>query len=138
MRLVVLCALATTLTAQVSPPDWVVRSNQNAQLLLDVMARYSPEDAGSLGILGLDDKISIPSIDEPERERRDTAKAVETLRTRLASEKDPPVQQDLDFLIKAGEKQIRASKAYEARTLPYINAANVVFEGIHALLDDQI
>jgi uncharacterized protein (DUF885 family) len=138
MRLVLLCALSVPLLAQVSPPDWVARSNQNAQLLLNVMARYSPEDAGSLGILGLDDKISSVSIDEPEHERRDTAEAVATLRSRLASEKDPSIQQDLDILIKAGEKQIRASKAYEARTLPYINAANVIFSGIHALLDDQI
>jgi hypothetical protein len=86
----------------------------------------------------LDEKISTPSLEEPELERRDTAKAIDALRARLASEKDPSVHQDLEILIKAGEQEIRASKAYETHTLPYVNAASVVFSGIHALLDDQI
>jgi Bacterial protein of unknown function (DUF885) len=139
MRVALLCILATfSLRAQSSQPAWVARSNQNAELLLDVMARYSPEEAGRFGILGLDEKISTPSLEEAELERRDTAKAVDTLRSQLASEKDPSVHQDLEILIKAGEQGIRASKAYENHTLPYVNAAGVVFSGIHALLDDQI
>jgi len=39
------------------------KEQQNAQLLLTVTARYATEGAGSLGVRGLDDKISIPAVD---------------------------------------------------------------------------
>jgi hypothetical protein len=47
-----------SLSAQSSQPAWVARSNQNAELLLDVMARYSPEEAGRFGVLGLDASVN--------------------------------------------------------------------------------
>lgn len=123
---------------QAAAPDWVARSNQNAQILLSVMAKYSPESASSLGIMGLDDKVTIPSLDQPERERRDTQAAIDTLRGRLASERDPLVKQDLEILIDGAEKDIRSSLAYEKHTIPYFNASRAVFGGMHGLLDDQI
>ena len=86
-------------------------SNKNAQLLLTVEARYAPEGAGSLGVRGLDEKISIPAPDLGERSRRDTEEALETLRSRLASEQNPLVKQDLEILIQAGERENRLSLA---------------------------
>src|SRR3954462_15958338 len=129
---------AFSVSSQSSQPAWVARSNQNTELLLNVMARYSPEDAGEFGVSGLDEKISTPSLEEPELERRDTTKALIALRSRLASEKDPAVHQDLEILIKAGEQQIRASKACEEHTVRYHNPASVVLSGIHGQLGDQI
>jgi hypothetical protein len=52
---------------------WAEKSNQNAKLLLDVIARYSLEDAASLGITGLDERITIPAIDAAERQRYSAA-----------------------------------------------------------------
>ena len=37
---------------------WIERSNQNAQLLLEIQARFQPEAAARQGIAGLDDRIS--------------------------------------------------------------------------------
>lgn len=138
MRLALFVAFSGIVSAQQTPPEWVARSNQNAQLLLNVMAKYSPESASSLGVSGMDERISQPALDEPERVRRDTDAALRELRAKLVNEKDPLVKEDLEILIKAGENDDKASLAYEQKTLPYINAARAVFGGIHGLLDDQI
>ena len=39
------------------PPAWVAESNRNAQVLLDVMAHFSPESAGQYGMTGFDEGI---------------------------------------------------------------------------------
>jgi hypothetical protein len=45
---------AATAAAQI-PPAWVAKSNQNAQLLIDIVARYGPEQAAADGVPGLDE-----------------------------------------------------------------------------------
>ena len=131
-------ALLVAVAQSASSPTWIERSNQNAELLLSVGARYAPEGAGSLGVSGLDDKISIPAPDLGERSRHDTEEALKTLRSRLASEQDPLVKQDLEILIQAGERENRLSLADEKYLLPYQNVSRTIFFGIHSLLDDQI
>ena len=42
----------------VSGGDWIARSDQNAQLLLEVQARFAPELAAKTGVAGIDDRIS--------------------------------------------------------------------------------
>lgn len=37
--------------------DWITRSNENSMVLLEVLARFSPEGAGQLGVDGLDEEI---------------------------------------------------------------------------------
>ena len=37
---------------------WVEQSNRHAQVLLEVLARVSPESAGGLGVKWLDDQIA--------------------------------------------------------------------------------
>jgi len=129
---------AAAQSPQASSASWIEKSNQNAQLLLTVGARYAPEGAGSLGVSGLDDKISIPAADRAEHARRDTEEALKTLRSRLASEQDPLVKQDLEILIQAGERNNRLSLAQEKYLLPYQNVSRTIFFGIQSLLDDQI
>ncbi|HEY6987905.1 MAG TPA: DUF885 domain-containing protein [Bryobacteraceae bacterium] len=141
MRSVVLFVCAGILAAaapSTSSPSWIERSNDNAKLLLSVEARYAPEGAGSLGVSGLDEQISIPAPDLAERVRRDTEKVLQTLRSRLASEQDPLVKQDLEILIQSGERDNRLSLADEKYLLPYQNVSRTIFFGIHSLLDDQI
>lgn len=121
-----------------SEPNWVTKSNQNARVLLNVMARYSPEDAGELGVQGMDDRVTIPGPDRPEKFRHDTSAAVNELQSRLASEKDPLVRQDLEILIKAGQRDVRSSAAYEQHVLPYSNVPELIFSGMRALLNPQV
>jgi len=139
MSLTLLAALflASILFAP-SEPGWVTKSNQNARVLLNVMARYSPEDAGELGVQGIDDRVTIPAPDRPEKFRRDTSAAVKELQSRLASEKDALVRQDLEILIKAGQRDVRSSAAYERHVLPYSNVPELIFSGMRALLNPQV
>jgi hypothetical protein len=132
--MVLICAAAWAQT----PPAWVAKSNQNAQLLIDIMARYSPEDAGSMGVSGLDQQISAATLNQPERFRKDLAVARLELQRRLAAEKDPLVRQDLEILIAEASRENRSSEASERILLPYDDIAGTIFFGIKSLLDDQI
>jgi hypothetical protein len=40
-----------------SPPAWVAESNKHAQVLLEILAKYSPESASVFGVDGFDDAI---------------------------------------------------------------------------------
>jgi hypothetical protein len=121
-----------------SPPAWVQQSNRNAQLLIDINAKYSPEDATSQGVKGLDDRIFSMAADQPTRERADLRTAQHELETRLAKEQDPLVKQDLQILIDAAARNIRASEAREKTFLSYTDVSGAIFYGVQSLLDDQI
>ena len=137
MRLALAALLTVPLLAQ-NPPAWVAKSNQNAQLVIDVEARYSPEGAASDGVAGLDDKVTILWPDLSDRVMRDNAAARKELAARLAVEKDPLVHQDLQILIGAVDREMRSAEASGRRLLPYDKVAGTVFYGIKSLLDDQV
>src|SRR3984885_5105856 len=137
LSLVLLLFVAASVLAQ-SPPAWVQKSNQNAQLLIEIMARYSPEDAAAEGVPGLDEQVSSSKPDEPERFRKDMSAARDELQNRLAAEKDPLIRQDLEILIAQANRDMRASEARERILLPYDDVAGTIFYGIKSLLDDQI
>jgi hypothetical protein len=141
MRLLfIFILMIAALAAQSSPksPAWVVKSNQNSQLLVAIMARYAPEQAAQMGAPGLDEQISTSPPDQAERFRRDTAVARIELQKRLAAEKDPLVRQDLEILIAEADRDIRSSEASERNLLPYEDVAGEIFFGMQSLLDDQV
>ena len=138
MRFWLLPLLCIAVSVWAQPPAWVQKSNENAQLLIAIMARYSPEDAGAEGVPGLDEQITTASPEQPERFRRDIAVARIELQKRLALEKDPLVRQDLEILLAEADRQIRSSEASEKHLLPYADVAGTVFFGIKSLLDDQV
>ena len=132
-----LCLVTVTAFAQ-TPPAWVVKSNQNAQLLIDLDARYSPENAGASGAAGMDERVTLITPDMPERIRADLKAASKELQSRLASEQDPLVRQDLQILIDSADRDVRQSEIVERHMLPYVNAPALVYSGIGALLQDQV
>jgi hypothetical protein len=121
-----------------TPPAWVAKSNQNAQLLIAILARYAPESAAQEGVPGLDEQISAFPPEQPERFRRDLAVARLELQRRLAAEKDALVRQDLEILIAQAGRDIRTSEAEERNLLPYEDVAGTIFFGVKSLLDDQV
>lgn len=133
----ILCLMAATSLAQ-NPPAWVAKSNRNAQLLIDINAKYGPEGATSDGVKGLDDRISSFGKDRNAEFVADMRKAKAELESREAKEKDPLVKQDLDILIAAADRSIRSSEANHKTFLPYEDVTGLVFEGVKSLLDDQI
>jgi hypothetical protein len=129
---------AQTSVTAVPVPDWVERSNQNAKLLFDVEARFSPEDVTNLGIESADEQV----IDlQPRREDRVRAAyrdAISMLKQRLAAERDPHVRQDLETLIHSAEQTVRGSDLHDKYELPYWDIAREVYNGLSDLLDEQV
>ncbi|MCE9573310.1 MAG: DUF885 domain-containing protein [Deltaproteobacteria bacterium] len=118
--------------------DWIARSNQNAQLLLQVQAQFQPERAAFAGIAGLDEQISDFAPGHDQRLRDATARAQAELEARLAVEKDPLVAQDLEILITAAKRQIQGSELSEKLQVPYYSVPQLVFGSMRSLLDPQI
>ncbi len=120
------------------PPSWILRSDENTKVLLDVMARLEPEEAASLGITGLDDRISDFAPGSEQRWRAAVTAAAETLQQRLAGETDADVKQDLRILIGSIERDLRGEALHEKLLLPYRNVTHTIFRGMRSLLDDQM
>jgi uncharacterized protein (DUF885 family) len=126
------------LPALAAEPAWVKRSNANAQLLLDVVAKYAPEGASGLGVDGFDEQITDMSRDQFAPTRKDTRAVIDELRRRLKTERDGKVRQDLDILIKAGEDQLRAAELNRKYFLPYVNVGQLVYGVVRETLDPRI
>ena len=119
-------------------PLWITRSNENAQVLLRVLATYAPEGAARQGVISLDEQVTQLPSDGLVRLRRDMQGGLSELRRRLRREADPLVAQDLRILIKAAEGQLEAQRLAEKYEIPYLNVPQVIFSGIQSLLDDQM
>jgi Bacterial protein of unknown function (DUF885) len=133
-----LLALAVAFRADEKAPTLVERSNQNAQVLIEVFSRFAPEGAGRLGVNGLDEEIFDLKPDLTARYVRAAQDALGKLKERLTAEKDPFVRQDLEILIAAGERSIEGAKLGEKYDIPYFDLPQTIFGGVRALLDDQV
>lgn len=118
--------------------DWIKRSNEYAQILLQLQAKYTPEFAGRQGMEGLDDQISQFPLDLRQHVKVDSLAALARLQDALAAEKDPSVSQDLEILIKAIQENLHGRELTQKYEMPYINLDQLIFTGIQSLLDDQV
>ena len=126
------------ISAQAAEPAWVARSNANAQLLLELMAKYSPESASQLGVDGFDEKISDYSKDDFAVQNADTVAAIAELQRRLASETDTKVKQDLEILIGTAENNLRSNALSRKHFIPFINVSGMIFGVVRETLDPRI
>ena len=58
-------------------PAWVVRSNENTQVLLAVLARFGPEGAAQIGVSGFDEQIIDLKPQINERANQATREAIQ-------------------------------------------------------------
>ena len=123
--------------AKPATKPWVERSNQNAQILVTVLAGFVPEAASRFGAEGFDEQIIDLKPDLDARERAAISQAIQQLQSRMAAEKDPLVRQDLEILIDAAQKENRDNELQEKYQIPYLNISRFVFFGMRTLLDDQ-
>lgn len=144
-RFVLLAAIAAAIAtspldaqAPAAPPAWVAESNTHAQVLLDVLARFAPEGAGQFGVSGLDEEVTTFSDQRTRAQREATTAALAKLQGLLKSATNPMVRQDLEILIKSAQNSLRAIDLGEARLVPYVDVAGVVFGGLRSLLDPQV
>jgi hypothetical protein len=124
--------------ASAPPPDWVKRSNEHTRVVLQEQARLAPEGAAQLGLDGFDDQITDLSAGLATRAREGLDRVQQELQRRLAAEKEALVRQDLEILIEAVRQQRQGFDIGQKLLLPYINAPQAIFNGLRALLDDQV
>ncbi|HEX7816753.1 DUF885 domain-containing protein [Dyella sp.] len=124
--------------AQGTTQAWVARSNADAQVLLDAMARFSPEFASQVGMPGYDAKVADlgPHIDARSRQAMVEAKA--KLESMLSTESDANVRQDLQIMIKAAGDQIEGIDLNHKYMLPYQDIGGLIFNGEFVLLKDDV
>lgn len=144
LTLVLALTLASghTVSTQTKPAEdsraWIAASNKNAQILLDVMAKFAPEGAGQSGVSGLDQEVSKIG-DEAVKEAQTAVKAaLSTLQERAKTEQHPMIRQDLEILMRSARNNLRAGQINQERMVPYINVTTLVFGGMRSLLDAQV
>jgi uncharacterized protein (DUF885 family) len=137
----IVCVLLASLAAavaQAADPSWVAHSNQNAQLLLNILARYSPESASQLGVEGFDEAISDYSRDLYDAQLADLRVVIAELTTRQASETDTRVKQDLGILIGAANDSISSNALNRKYFFPFIDVAGQIFGVVRQTIDPRI
>jgi len=125
-------------SATAAEPDWIAESNRHAQVLLDVLARYSPESAASIGVEGYDEQIFDLKPGFAERQEADLDKAAQQLESVRAAASDPRVQQDLDILIAAARDQRTSSIVNRKYMLPFFDLPQAIFSGFQNLIDERV
>ena len=128
---------SVAISGPVQAATWVEKSNEHAQVVLDVLAKLSPEGAGQLGVDGLDEEISDLGPGIEERSRKMSEDVLAELKRRLSDESHSKVRQDLGILIKVIEDSIRSSDLNYEQMLPYYNINQTVFFGIRGIIDPQ-
>jgi hypothetical protein len=137
-RVGVLIAIWAAAPAVAEETSWIEKSNAHARVVLDVLAKFSPEGAGSLGVDGLDEQIMDLGPGIQERGIAESEKVLAELERRLETETNRKVRQDIGILSKAVADNIKTTKLNYDRMLPYYNISQTVFFGIRGLIDPQI
>ncbi|USX25091.1 DUF885 domain-containing protein [Oxalobacteraceae bacterium OTU3CINTB1] len=127
-----------SLPALAAEPAWVTKSNTNSQVLLNVLAKYSPESASSLGVDGYDEQIVDLSRDQFDASNRDLRAAITELQQRLGSEGDSRVRQDLQILIDKAQDQLKTDALQRKYFMPYQDLTGMVFGVVRAMLDPRV
>ena len=133
-----LLAAALSLPAFAAEPAWVTKSNDNARVLLKVLAKYSPESASSLGVDGYDEQITDMSRDQFEASNRDLRAAIADLQKRMRAETDSKVKQDLQILIDKAQDNIQTSTLQRKYFMPFDDLTGMIFGVVRATLDPRI
>ena len=135
--LLIFLALASQSLIAADAP-WIEESNQNAEVLLEGLARYQPETAANLGVQGYDEAVMDLKPGVVQRQDRDLQTAIETLEQRRSKATDKRVQQDLDILIDAARDQRQTLALTEKYLLPFFDLTQSIFSGFQNILDARV
>ena len=137
--LLCVAALAlTSVTARAAEQPWVGRSNDNAKLLLDIMAKYEPEDASQLGVDGYDEAITDLRHDDYEPHQADLRAAVAEYERRAEHEADRKVRQDLQILITAAQNDLATNALDRKYFFPYRDLTRNIYEVVQNTIDPRV
>lgn len=131
-------AFAAPAQQKTGDTGWVERSNAHAQVLLETLAQFNPEEASSIGVATADEQVLDLGPRVGERTRAALARAQAELEKRLAGEQDPNVRQDLQLLIDNAKDSIQESTLNERYLLQWVNVPQVIFRSMQDLLEEDI
>jgi uncharacterized protein (DUF885 family) len=134
----IVAAKASGAAAVPTQPEWVKRSNQYTQMLLDVQMKHSPETGSQQGAAKFDPLITDASRADEIVRRRELEAVLATLTKAAAREKNENVREDLTIMDKTFHLQFRQDDYKLEHDVPFIDASAAVFAGLHTLLDDQV
>ena len=140
LRILVFVASIGLLSAAARSTElpWVVRSNENAKVLLQITAKYNPEEASRAGVDGYDEAITDFSRDQYEPQNADLNAAIAGYRRRVTSEADPRVRQDLEILIGAAQDNVSSNTVNRKFFFPFIDVTQLVFGVTNTMIDARI
>jgi hypothetical protein len=136
--------ILSTLSAQVASAAaptvkaWIEQSNRYTRLLFDVELKHSPEQGSREGLARFDAQISDPRLADELVQRRELEAVLTALRTARTQVSDKDVQEDLDIVQRAFDLQFRMDDFARQHLVTAFSPSESVFEGIQALLDDQV
>jgi uncharacterized protein (DUF885 family) len=119
-------------------PAWVQKSNTYTNMLLDVQLKHAPEQGSQEGIAAFDTQISNPTLADDLAQRHELKAVLAKIDTLARQETDQNVQEDIEILRKAFDLQFRTEDYDLKHEVPFINASEVIFQGLRGLLDDQV
>lgn len=135
--LALLGGLAGAVSAAAAPA-WVATSDGDAQVLLQSIARFRPEEASGWGLAAYDARVQDAAPDVNARFRAALAASRAALQRDLASETNPRVREDLAIMIRAADLRIQGLELDDRALLPYAPVAKAIFQGEFVLLSDQV
>ncbi|MGE5624444.1 MAG: DUF885 domain-containing protein [Bacillota bacterium] len=129
------------LTVNAAPPQapaWVAESNQDSQILLKTFADFAPEQAGQIGVDGLDEQATNLTPDIVQRLNAAIDQDIVELNAKLAAATDPHVKQDLQILLTEANNVKHDNELQTKYLLNYNNVPQTVFFGVRSLIDPQV
>ncbi|HXM08495.1 MAG TPA: DUF885 domain-containing protein [Terriglobales bacterium] len=134
-------ALSLPIFAQTQnqPADrsWIATSNNYTNLLIQVEFKHHPEAASMQGLSEFDNRISQPTLADQDQERQEAAAALAKLKSASTERQPEMVAQDLQIMIRKVELNFKREDFARAHEVPFRNASEMVFGGLHILLDEQ-
>ncbi len=100
-------------TAEATTPadkSWIARSNEFANLLIDIEKKHSPESASADGLSQYDEKISVATHEDDLAEIAETRAALAKLQEQLPKEQNKYVRQDLEIMIHRTQLKLKAAR----------------------------
>lgn len=117
---------------------WVAQSNVYTRQLLDVELKHSPESGSRQGLAKFDELITNPTLADELAERKELVAVLAKLKVEQSNETNRNVAEDLEILRKAFDLKFREQDYARQHLVPFINASEVIFQGLRGLLDDQV
>jgi Bacterial protein of unknown function (DUF885) len=129
---------ASAVAAKQPEQGWIARSNEYANLLIDIEKKHAPESASSQGLSQYDELISQPTLEDEHAAEAEQRALLAKLKQQWAVEQNKYVKQDLGIMIHSVELALRRDDYLESHVVFNANASGYVYSGMRTLLDDQV